>query len=117
MKNREAIKMLTAKVECIQRETSGTDIDCNLRNCDECELCYEQGTTGEQREALSMAISALQEKELKQELKQEVKNSKESSLTQNALDTISRQALCEYAMNQKDKSVISNDIMRFPSAR
>ena len=32
-------------------------------------------------------------------------------------DTISRQALCEYALNQKDKSVTPNDIMRFPSAQ
>lgn len=30
---------------------------------------------------------------------------------------ISRQALCEYALNQKDKSVTPNDIMRFPSAQ
>ena len=32
-------------------------------------------------------------------------------------DLISRQALCEYALNQKDKSVTPNDIMRFPSAQ
>lgn len=31
-------------------------------------------------------------------------------------DLISRQALCEYALNQKNKSVTPNDIMRFPSA-
>lgn len=30
---------------------------------------------------------------------------------------IDRQALCEYALNQKDKSVTPNDIMRFPSAQ
>jgi hypothetical protein len=30
---------------------------------------------------------------------------------------ISRQALCEYALNQKNKSVTPNDIMRFPSAQ
>ncbi len=29
---------------------------------------------------------------------------------------ISRQALCEFALNQKDKSVTPNDIVRFPSA-
>lgn len=34
-----------------------------------------------------------------------------------ANDLISRQALCEYALNQKDKSVTPNDIMRFPPAR
>ena len=33
-----------------------------------------------------------------------------------ATDCISRQALCYYALNQKDKSVTPNDIMRFPSA-
>ena len=32
-------------------------------------------------------------------------------------DYISKQALCEYALNQKDKSVTPNDIMRFPSAQ
>lgn len=34
-----------------------------------------------------------------------------------ACDLISRQALCEYALNQKDKSVTPNDIMRFPSVQ
>lgn len=59
----ETIKILTAKAECMRRETSGIDIDCNYRNCDECDLCYKQGTTGDQMEALRMAISALQEKD------------------------------------------------------
>ena len=31
-------------------------------------------------------------------------------------DLISRQALCQYALNQKDKCITPNDIMRFPSA-
>lgn len=60
MDNQEAIKMLTAKVECIRRETSGTNINCNSHNCDNCELCYVQGTTKEQLEALNKAISALE---------------------------------------------------------
>ena len=34
-----------------------------------------------------------------------------------ACDLISRQALCEYALNQKDKNITANDIMRFPSAQ
>jgi hypothetical protein len=32
-------------------------------------------------------------------------------------DLISRKALCDYALNQKDKSITPNDIMRFPSAQ
>ena len=49
-------------------------------------------------EALQMAIEAL------------------SAEPAESTDLISRQALCEYALNQKDKSVTPNDIMRFPSA-
>ena len=31
-------------------------------------------------------------------------------------DLISRNALCEYCLNTKDKTIDANDIMRFPSA-
>ena len=61
MTNEQAKKMLKAKLECLKRETSGTDFDCNNRNCDECSLCYEQGNMGEQKEALDMAIKALEQ--------------------------------------------------------
>lgn len=59
MTNQEAIEMLTAKAECIRREASGIDVDCIHRNCDECDLCYKQGTMGDQMKALDMAIQAL----------------------------------------------------------
>lgn len=61
MTNEQAKKMLKAKLECLNRETSGTDFDCNNSNCDECSLCYEQGNMGEQKEALDMAIKALEQ--------------------------------------------------------
>lgn len=35
----------------------------------------------------------------------------------NVGDLISREALCKYALNQKDKSITPNDIMRFPAAQ
>ena len=63
--------------------------------------CHVKETSAEEQ-ALVMAINAL-----KAQLSQEGTTS----------DTISRQALCEYALNQKDKSVTLNDIMRFPSAK
>ena len=31
-------------------------------------------------------------------------------------DLIDRQALCEYCLNTKDRTIDANDIMRFPSA-
>lgn len=61
MTNEQAKKMLKAKLECLKRETSGTDFDCNNSNCDECSLCYEQGNMVEQKEALDMAIKALEQ--------------------------------------------------------
>lgn len=61
MTNEQAKKMLKAKLDCLKRETSGTDFDCNNSNCDECSLCYEQGNMGEQKEALDMAIKALEQ--------------------------------------------------------
>ena len=59
MTNEQAKKMLKAKVECLKREISGTDFNCIRFNCDECSLCYEQGNMGDQKEALDMAIKAL----------------------------------------------------------
>ena len=75
MTNQKAIEMLTAKAECIRRDASGIDVDCNHRNCDECDLCYKQGTMGDQIEALGVALSALQAQKLNE--------------TQKTLDTIS----------------------------
>ena len=59
----ETIKKLEARKNCMERETSGIDIQCNCHNCDECDLCYAQGTTGEQREALEYAINTLKQKQ------------------------------------------------------
>ena len=81
MTNEQAKKMLKAKLECLKRETSGTDFDCNNSNCDECPLCYEQGNMGEQKEALDMAIKALEQ--------------------QPCEDTISRQAAIDALQGRK----------------
>lgn len=61
MKNEQAKKMLKAKLECLKNETSGINHDCNMRLCDGCSLNYEQGNMGEQKEALDMAIKALEQ--------------------------------------------------------
>lgn len=60
MTNQEAIKMLTAKAECLRRDASGIDVYCNSSNCINCEFCYEQGTIEMQLKALTIAISALE---------------------------------------------------------
>lgn len=60
MTNEEAKKMLEAKLKCLIAETSGTNHDCNMQLCDGCSLNYEQGNMGEQKQALDMAIKALE---------------------------------------------------------
>lgn len=62
MTNEQAVEMMKAKLECMTREISGTDRDCNAKKCDECDLCYAQGNMGEQKEWLRMGIEALEGK-------------------------------------------------------
>ena len=61
MTREEAIKMLKAKLECMTRDVSGCDDDCNRKLCNECHLNYEQGNMGEQKEYLRMSIEALEQ--------------------------------------------------------
>ena len=55
--------MLIAKEQCVERETSGIDTDCNNHNCDNCDLCYEQGNMGEQKETLKYAVEIMRKYE------------------------------------------------------
>lgn len=64
MTNKEAIEMMKAKLECMTREVSGTDRDCNAKKCDECDLCYAQGNMGEQKEWLRLGIKALEKQKI-----------------------------------------------------
>ena len=52
--------MLRAKLYCIELDTRGAR-DCNEQNCDNCPYNYEQGNMGEQKQALDMAIKALEQ--------------------------------------------------------
>lgn len=75
MTRKEAIKMIKAKLECMTRDVSGIDEDCNMHRCDECGLNYDQGNMGEQIEWLKMSIQALED--LESEEYERGKNSQE----------------------------------------
>lgn len=54
----DAVKILKARITCLERETKGV---CGYPSeCDSCEYCYGQGTVGEQKEALRIAVKALE---------------------------------------------------------
>lgn len=99
MTNAEAIKILLNEWKCIDRNDG---INCN-RKCESCDLVMDSAVL---KDAYNLAIKAL-----------EAKENLQPTCNQLATDVISRQALCEYALNQKDKSVTPNDIMRFPSSQ
>lgn len=80
--------MLKAKEKCIERETSGTDIDCNLHNCDDCFLCYEQGTVGEQKETLRFAINTMRKYQKIEQILDDWENSGEEDDPVNIIDNI-----------------------------
>ena len=72
MINEECIKMLKAKLECMNRQIRGIFEECNSDMCDDCSLNYDQGNMGEQKETLGMAIKALETVERIEERKQEL---------------------------------------------
>ena len=60
MTNSEAVKKLRAYLKCKAMEVKGIYEDCNNKRCDDCDLCYMQGTTGEHMTAIGIAIQALE---------------------------------------------------------
>lgn len=63
MTESEAKEMLKAYMECDKRKNDvAYEKQCH-ENCDNCNLCYAQGTVGQQKEAFNMAINALEKQE------------------------------------------------------
>lgn len=71
MTEREAIEKLKAYAKCQSLQVKGIYKDCNNKICDNCDLCYMQGTTGEHREAIDIAIQALEKQIPKKPFKSE----------------------------------------------
>ena len=86
----EAIKKLEARKTCMEREASGTDTQCVYRGCDECDLCYAQGTTGEQIESLEYAINNLKMKQWMITIYEKMVDTLEQDLADMAEQTIGR---------------------------
>lgn len=61
MNENEAKEKLQAYLECQKKKVTGIHEQCNKDLCDNCELCYAQGTTGEHIASVESAIKALEE--------------------------------------------------------
>ena len=58
MKIEKAISILKADLECHKNRISAVP-KCN-NDCDNCDICYAQGTNGEHMQALEIAITLLE---------------------------------------------------------
>ena len=59
MTESEAIEKLRAYHKCQRLQVKGIYEDCNEKLCDNCDLCYAQGNTGEHIKSIEIAIQAL----------------------------------------------------------
>lgn len=60
MTENEAIEKLRAYHKCQRLQVKGIYEDCNENLCDNCDLCYAQGNTGEHIKSIEIAIKALE---------------------------------------------------------
>ena len=63
MTESEAKEKLRAYHKCQRLQVKGIYEDCNENLCDNCDLCYAQGNTGEHIESVKVAIQALEKQE------------------------------------------------------
>ena len=63
MTESEAIEKLRAYHKCQRLQVKGIYEDCNEKLCDNCDLCYAQGNTGEHIESVKVGINALEKQE------------------------------------------------------
>ena len=63
MTENEAIEKLRAYHKCQRLQVKGIYEDCNENLCDNCDLCYAQGNTGEHIESVKVAVQALEKQE------------------------------------------------------
>ena len=60
MTESEALVKLQGYCKCQKLQVKGIYEDCNARICDDCDLCYMQGTKGEHIASIEIAIKSLE---------------------------------------------------------
>ena len=64
MKESEAKGFIQGKLDCMKKcDVFEREYSYNTDLCDNCEYCYSQGNFGNQKEAFSVAIKALEKQE------------------------------------------------------
>ena len=83
MTESEAIGFVQGKLDCMEKCDVFNREDKHRNNeCDNCEYCYSQGNFGQQKEAFSVAINALEKQMTKKVDKTEIEISKRKFATE-----------------------------------
>ena len=61
MDEREALFKLVAYLKCQKSQVKSIYEKCNEEKCNDCDLCYAQGTNGEHIASIEIAINALRD--------------------------------------------------------
>ena len=62
MDKHDALFKLVAYLKCQKSQVKGIYENCNEGKCNDCDLCYAQGTVGEHIASIEIAIKALEDK-------------------------------------------------------
>lgn len=79
MTKSEAIEKLRAYHKCQRLQVKGIYEDCNEKLCDNCDLCYAQGNTGEHIKSIEIAIQALEKQIPKKPIIKHINTSEEAT--------------------------------------
>ena len=79
MKESEAIEKLRAYHKCQILQVKGIYEDCNEKLCNNCDLCYAQGNTGEHIKSIEIAIQALEKQIPKKPIIKHINTSEEAT--------------------------------------
>lgn len=90
MNNSEVLEKLRAYLKCRERQVKGIYYACNNKKCDDCDLCYMQGTTGEHIEAIEVATQALEKLKDNEPCKCDSREAKVNKAKVDSLEVIAR---------------------------
>lgn len=90
MNNSEVLEKLRAYLKCRERQVKGIYYACNNKKCDDCDLCYMQGTIGEHIEAIEVATQALEKLKDNEPCKCDSRTAKVNKAKVDSLEVIAR---------------------------
>ena len=98
----EAVEKLRAYLKCQSLQVKGIYEDCNEKLCDNCDLCYAQGTVGEHIKSIEIGIQTL-EKQIPKKPYKDNENGVYCPICHRSLFPNEHHCICGQAIDWSDK--------------